>query len=335
MSSNPDAQAGKRGDRVLDEFALHPDPKKLYTIAYPGITWGGRWRFFNAPRQRQLFQFPGSGIVNQGNPKRFSLHTATLQDALDQGLLYKLQRKLPPEDPRQQMGEGEYFDFLRAGCPDEETFLQEYMCVPGDDRAAFLSYDLIAGCEFPAGEPWEWTAARASEPGSELFLGVDIGRDHDLTVFWLLEKAGGVFYTRRIETMRGAPFDAQEEALDQLLRSPAARRCCVDQTGIGRQFSSAPSSVTASAKWRASRSPPLSRKSWPIRCERRLNPKRFESPPIPRFAPICAPSKRDVLGFLREIHGGPRQERPRGPFLGAGAGAARRQDAQCAGAMTL
>lgn len=40
MSSNPDAQAGKRGGRVLDEFALHPDPRKLWSIAYPGAaTW--------------------------------------------------------------------------------------------------------------------------------------------------------------------------------------------------------------------------------------------------------------------------------------------------------
>ena len=38
MSSNPDAQAGKRGGRILDEFALHPDPRKLWSIAYPGIT---------------------------------------------------------------------------------------------------------------------------------------------------------------------------------------------------------------------------------------------------------------------------------------------------------
>lgn len=29
MSSNPDAQAGKRGSRVLDEFALHRDQHKL------------------------------------------------------------------------------------------------------------------------------------------------------------------------------------------------------------------------------------------------------------------------------------------------------------------
>ena len=40
LSSNPDAQAGKRGTRVLDEFALHPDPARLYSKAYPGITWG-------------------------------------------------------------------------------------------------------------------------------------------------------------------------------------------------------------------------------------------------------------------------------------------------------
>ena len=40
MSSNPNAQAGKRGTRVLDEFALHENPKMLYSIALPGITWG-------------------------------------------------------------------------------------------------------------------------------------------------------------------------------------------------------------------------------------------------------------------------------------------------------
>ncbi|REM67433.1 hypothetical protein DSI38_11100, partial [Mycobacterium tuberculosis] len=36
MSSNPDAQAGKRGSRILDEFALHADQRKLWAIAYPG-----------------------------------------------------------------------------------------------------------------------------------------------------------------------------------------------------------------------------------------------------------------------------------------------------------
>jgi phage FluMu gp28-like protein len=50
MSSSPNAHAGKRGDRILDEFALHSDPKQLYAIAYPGITWGGSLEIFSTHR---------------------------------------------------------------------------------------------------------------------------------------------------------------------------------------------------------------------------------------------------------------------------------------------
>ena len=49
------------------------------------------------------------------------------------GFLYKLQQALPADAEQQDMDEGQYFDFVRSGCADEESFLQEYMCVPGDD----------------------------------------------------------------------------------------------------------------------------------------------------------------------------------------------------------
>ena len=234
MSSNPDAQAGKRGTRVLDEFALHPDPRKLYSIAYPGITWGGSMQIISTHRGTQnLFNELVEEIRHKGNPKGFSLHTVTLQDALDQGFLAKLKAKLPEDDPRQHMDPGEYFDFIRSGCPDEETFLQEYMCVPSDDASAFLSYDLIRGGEYAATEPW---AKDLSDIASPLYLGVDVGRDHDLTVFWLLEKYGGVYYTRRLIELRDLPFDEQERQLYDLLALPQLRRCCIDATGLGRQF---------------------------------------------------------------------------------------------------
>jgi len=55
MTSNPDAQAGKRGDRLLDEFALHKDPRKLYAIAYPGITWGGSMAMVSTHRGSHNF----------------------------------------------------------------------------------------------------------------------------------------------------------------------------------------------------------------------------------------------------------------------------------------
>jgi phage FluMu gp28-like protein len=234
MSSNPDAQAGKRGDRVLDEFALHPDPRKLYSIAYPGITWGGSLEIFSTHRGSANF-FNGliSEIRHKGNPKGFSLHRVTLQDALDQGFLHKLQAKLPPDDERQGMDEAAYFDFIKAGCADEESFAQEYMCVPSDDAAAFLSYDLIDGCKYPAGEAWETDLLDSKNP---LYVGVDVGRDHDLTVIWVIEKVGGIALTRKVIELKAQTFDAQEAALYEVLSLPQVRRCCIDQTGIGRQF---------------------------------------------------------------------------------------------------
>lgn len=234
MSSNPDAQAGKRGGRVLDEFALHPDPRKLYSIAYPGITWGGQLEIISTHRgSANFFNELVEEVVHRGNPKGFSLHTVTLQDALDQGFLYKLQQKLPQNDERQSMDEAAYFDFIRAGCASEEQFLQEYMCVPADDEGAFLSYDLIAGCEYRAMEAWELSEAAKAR---ELYLGMDVGRVSDLTVFWLLERESGVRFTRKVVTMQDKTFAEQEEVLYGLLTLPGLRRACIDASGLGMQL---------------------------------------------------------------------------------------------------
>jgi phage FluMu gp28-like protein len=234
LSSNPDAQAGKRGRRVLDEFALHPDPRKLYSIAYPGITWGGNMELISTHRgSANFFNELVEEIKHKGNPKGFSLHTVRLEDALADGFLYKLQCKLPAADARQQMDEADYFNFVKAGCATEEDFLQEFCCVPADDNSAFLSYDLIAGCEYRGGEVWQ---KQAFEKGESLFVGVDVGRDHDLTVIWIGEKLGDVLHTRQVLTFRGETFAAQEAALYEWLALPQVKRCCIDQTGLGRQF---------------------------------------------------------------------------------------------------
>lgn len=237
MSSNPDAQAGKRGDRTLDEFALHPDPRKLYAIAYPGITWGGSMEIISTHRgSANFFNQLVVEIKHKGNPKGISLHTVTLQDALDAGFLAKLQAKLPPDDPRQDMDDAAYFDFIKSSCVDEESFLQEYMCVPADDAGAFLTYELIDGIKYKVGEPWEYTLAQLAACGNPLYLGGDIGRVKDLTVFWVNERVSAVNFTRKLIRLQNCTFDAQEAALFELLSLPNLRRACIDNTGIGRQF---------------------------------------------------------------------------------------------------
>ena len=226
MSSNPDAQAGKRGSRLLDEFALHPDPRKLWTIAYPGITWGGSLKVISTHRgSANFFNQLVREVKEGGNPKGISLHTVTLQDALDQGFLWKLQQALPPEDERQAMDEAAYFDWTKAGCADEESFQQEYMCRPADDDAAFLEYDLIASAEYPGGTDWQQTE------GGQLFMGLDIGRKKDLTVLWVVELLGDVLYTRHVECLQNMSKPDQEKVIWPWIAR--CQRSCFDYTGLG------------------------------------------------------------------------------------------------------
>lgn len=226
MSSNADAQAGKRGGRVLDEFALHPNPRNLWSIAYPGITWGGQLEVISTHRgSHNYFNELVREIKEGGNPKKISLHTVTLEKALNDGFLYKLQQSLPEDDERQGMTEADYFAFVKSGAADEESFLQEYMCQPADDDAAFLEYDLIASCEYPAEANWR------TPEGGLLYVGIDIGRKHDLTVLWVVELLGDVLYTRHVETLKNMTKADQEKVI-----WPWIERCvrvCIDATGLG------------------------------------------------------------------------------------------------------
>ena len=226
MSSNPDAQAGKRGGRILDEFALHPDPRKLWAIAYPGITWGGSMELISTHRGSQnFFNQLVREVREHGNPKGISLHRITLQDALDQGFLYKLQQMLPADDARQAMDEAAYFDFVRSGCADEESFQQEYLCNPADDDRAFLEYDLIASCEYPSTIDWK------QRENGRLFAGIDIGRKKDLTVLWVVEQLGNRLYTRHVERMQNMRKSDQEKIIWPWIE--LCDRTCIDATGLG------------------------------------------------------------------------------------------------------
>lgn len=233
LSSNEDAQAGKRGDRILDEFGLHPRQRRLYGIAYPGITWGGQMEIFSTHRgSHSYFNELVREVKEKGNPRGISFHRVTLEDALNEGLLYKLQCKLPEGDERQQMDETDYFNFVKAGAGDEETFLEEYMCVPSDDAGAFLSFELIDGVKYLHGIPWE---KDLEELTGEVYIGVDIGRRKDYTVIWVLEKVAGLWLTRLVEKLpRGkVTFSEQKKIITDIFRRSRCRRMRIDETGIG------------------------------------------------------------------------------------------------------
>lgn len=240
LSSCVDAQAGKRGTRILDEFALHPSPQSLYAIAYPGITWGGSLEIISTHRgANNYFNSLIKEITENGNPKKFSHHKVTFQDALEQGFLKKLKKNLMPDDPRLEMDDSDYFDYVRSSCADEETFLQEYMCQPMDDTSSFIPAELTLESEYPRDYLWKLDIDKPTPlPRNHYYtLGVDIARTQDLTVFWLVEITVDLKYlTRSITALKNQSFANQEEVLECYLKLPNIARVCIDQTGIGRQF---------------------------------------------------------------------------------------------------
>lgn len=236
LSGNPDAMASKGGDVGLDEFALRQDPQKAFSIAKPTITWGGRLAVVSSMRPG-YFAGLCREVEEKGNPKGWSYHKITLQDALDQGFLWKLQSHLPPDDERLGWDEGQYFDHERSSAADAEAFAQEFMCIPADESTAFITYEMIGGCEYPQAEEWEWTledAQQAKQNGAQLYGGLDIGRKNDFTWFTLTEKVGGTHFVRKMIRMRKEPFDVQKRELYPWFR--VLRRLCGDSTGLGTQF---------------------------------------------------------------------------------------------------
>lgn len=235
LSSNPDAFAGRGGRVKLDEFALRKDPGMVYAIAGPTIDWGGSLAIISTHRgSKNYFNTLIREIKEKGNPKRFSHHRVTLQDALDQCFLWKLQTKLVEGDPRLDMDEADYFTYQRSRARDEETFQQEYMCVPADDASAFLEYALIDGCCYKEGEAWEYTLEQARACRNPLYAGVDIGRTHDLTSLIVLEKIGGVYFLRKRIDLAKMMFSTQESVLYPWFE--VCNRTCIDKTGLGMQF---------------------------------------------------------------------------------------------------
>lgn len=235
LSANPDAFAGRGGYVKLDEFALRRDPTLVYSIAGPTIDWGGALAIISTHRgSGNYFNTLIREVKEKGNPKRWSYHRVTLQDALDQGFLWKLQTKLKPGDPRLDMDEADYFTYQRSRAASEEIFQQEYMCVPSDDAAAFIEYGLIDGCCYKEGEAWEYSIDAARACGNALYAGIDIGRHHDLTSLIVVEKVGGVYLLRKRIDLSKELFSTQESILYPWIE--LCRRTCIDRTGLGMQF---------------------------------------------------------------------------------------------------
>jgi phage FluMu gp28-like protein len=206
LPANPRTARGYTGNVVLDEFAFHQDSEAIWAAMYPIITRRPDLRIRvmstpNGPRGKFWELWEKGGPV-------WSRHKVTIYDAVAQGL---------PVDPEE----------LRAGLADDFIWQQEYLCEFLSAEEAFLPWSLILEAEAREDPRGPWNPDQA-------YLGVDVGRHRDLTVFVVLERVGDVYWVRLLEALHRAPFAQQEARLHALL--PQVRRACLDATGLGEML---------------------------------------------------------------------------------------------------
>ncbi len=145
-----------------------------------------------------------------------------------------------------------------------EDFQQECECVFIDSSASYISLELIYANtpgrreeDIPANieKDEDYFAAKRDveihcfkdadelilnyspeKYGSPLFMGLDIGRTSDATVFYIIGVINGKKRSVLRHEMRNADFDEQTAVLDKLMENLPIYRCCIDDGGIGRNL---------------------------------------------------------------------------------------------------
>ncbi len=222
--ANPRTARGFSMHLKLDEFGMHEDPDEIWAAAFPSITSKKIFRcdVISTPGLRSDDKFARLCQAAQRGENDFALRKVTIHDAIKAGL-------------------NENADALRRNLGDEFKWRREYLCEFVDEAGAFLTHELIRGCHHhaikmelpPDPRAWDEKTLGWNPAAGDLYLGVDIGRRHDLTVFWLLQAVGEVMWTRAVVRLQNVPYSQQQAIGNAILAGLPIRKCAVDATGLG------------------------------------------------------------------------------------------------------
>ena len=236
LSSNPKAFRSKGGKIVWDEAAFHERANELWKAAQPAITWGFPIRVLST-HNGQGCRFYRMVEEAKKPESVWSLHTVSIQDAVEQGLADKIFLSTQTEDEQRKLikqgfrlshdARQKFIDDCRRAAGDQDTFAQEYGCVAVDETTAWLTYDLIRSCiDEGAGVPQD-------VGDGDCYVGWDVARHRDLSIIWVIEKVGDVAWTREVVMMHKQSYKAQLAEFARVMKVYNVRRACVDETGMG------------------------------------------------------------------------------------------------------
>lgn len=234
VSSNPDAAAGKGGDLVIDEMALHKQQQLLVTVAKPIVTAGGRLTVISTHRSKNsLFnQYVIDAETNEQSP--WSLHKITIQDAVNMGFVENIVNPTRLRCGEEPMTREDFIWDLRHNIiNDEGIWEQEYMCIPSEQQYTLIPWSLVenAARETPSSE-----YMRDGRPRGPCYLGWDIAESEhgDYSVMFVITRVKDVLYVLHHEYMKGIDLPDQRDKLKRLVAKYSVRKIWLDAGGLGR-----------------------------------------------------------------------------------------------------
>ena len=103
LSSNGTQFRSKGGKVILDEFAHHDNQEDLWTAALPCTTWGFPIRVLSTHNGKGCFFYKLiEDVVNRTFEEESSMHTTSIQLAVDEGLADKIMRKPLTQEVREK-----------------------------------------------------------------------------------------------------------------------------------------------------------------------------------------------------------------------------------------
>jgi phage FluMu gp28-like protein len=238
LAANPRTARGFSGDLILDEFAFHENSQAIWEAAEPILSSNPdflcRIASTGNGKHNMFYRFTSNAKALEGKPNLYITEFGKLSriprtEANRQGvkIYHAVTRKpITPEEARKM-------------AADKRAYDQNYECAFTDENMVLLTHELISAAEADGvGEvcDQDWTPAALAKLRNAigpLYLGGDVGREKDLTVFTVIEKLGPMRMVRGVLRIQGMRLPDQQLRLGEVCRMTRFHRACIDMTGLG------------------------------------------------------------------------------------------------------
>ncbi|HEY1123750.1 MAG TPA: terminase family protein, partial [Haloferula sp.] len=240
LAANPRTARGFSGDLILDEFAFHEDSVAIWDAAEPIISSNPdflcRIASTGNGKHNMFYRFTAGAKPIEGEPNMYITDMGFKLSRMPRTEAYRQGVKVYDPTTRQPITP----DQARAKSADKRSYDQNYECIFTDENSVLLTHELISAAEAEdIGEicDQDWSGAaleRIRKASGPIVLGVDVGRQRDLTVMTAVEIQGPLRLVRGILRIQGMRLPNQQVRLGEALKAAKVfQGACIDMTGLG------------------------------------------------------------------------------------------------------